>query len=108
MAANRSFHDNDGYIVLDPVLMDKLRLDEGLSRRQFAELADTAPTTAYRFFNSQRVQTRIARRLFNNLGIEDMRPYLIGGARSQDTEFHELDAKEVSVHEICRRNADRH
>ena len=44
---------------------------------QFAELAETSPTTAYRFFSSQRVQTRTARRLLDNLGIADFRTYLL-------------------------------
>lgn len=79
--------DHDGYVVLDPKLMDKLRLEKGISRRGFAELADTSPTTAYRFFNGRRIQTRIARQLFSALDICDMTPYLIRTGDGQ-----ELDA----------------
>ena len=74
-------HDEQGYVVLDPEQLEQLRLEKGLSRRQFAELAHVAPTTAYRFFNRQRVQTSTARRLFDGLDIEDMRPYLIRGGQ---------------------------
>ena len=74
-------HDEQGYVVLDPEPLEQLRLEKGLSRRQFAELAHVAPTTAYRFFNRQRVQTSTARRLFDGLEIEDMRPYLIRGGQ---------------------------
>lgn len=63
--------------MLDPERMERLRLERGLSRRQFADIADISPTTAYRFFNRQRVQTRIAKQLFDGLEIWDMTPYLI-------------------------------
>ena len=78
---NPSDHDHQGYVVLGPELMERLRLEKGLSRRRFADLAHVAPTTAYRFFNRQRVQTSTARRLFDGLEITDMRPYLIRGGQ---------------------------
>ena len=85
-----STFDDGGYVVLDAELMESLRLEKGLSRRQFAELAEVSPTTAYRFFQGQRVQTRIARRLFDGLGIVDMKPYLLATDRAE-SELAELD-----------------
>ena len=87
--------DHDGYVVLDPKLMDKLRLKRGISRRGFAELADTSPTTAYRFFNGRRIQTRIARQLFSALDFCDMTPYLIRTGDGQ-----ELDATVLAEWQI--------
>ena len=84
--------DHDGYVVLNPELMNQLRLDRGLSRRSFAELADTSPTTVYRFFNRQRVQTKTARKLFDGLDIWDMRPYLVS-ASGDESEFRQLDTQ---------------
>jgi len=73
------FHyQDDGYVVLDAPRMEALRVREGLSIRQFAALADVSPNTASRFFQGERVQWQTARKLFNNLGINDLQPYLRG------------------------------
>jgi hypothetical protein len=89
---NRSTFDDSGYVVLDAELMESLRLEKGVSRRQFAELAGVSPTTAYRFFQGERIQTRIARRLFDCLGVVDMKPYL-RTCDSAEGEFGALDTE---------------
>ena len=83
MTTPSGIRGNDGYVVLDPKRMEQLRLNKGVSRRGFAELADASPTTAYRFFEGKRIQIQIARRLFDNLGIQDFRPYLVSNDRAK-------------------------
>ena len=72
--------------------MQELRVERGLSVRQFAELAGVAPNTAARFFRRQPVQWGIARRALDNLGIADIRPYLLKEDGDAETSFDELDA----------------
>ena len=47
-------------------------------------LGRASPTTVYRFFKDERVQTCTAAKLFDNLGISDIRPYQLhaGGAHT--------------------------
>jgi hypothetical protein len=90
--------DRDGYVVLNPELLEQLRLEQGVSRRAFADIAETSPTTAYRFFDRQRVQTRIAKRLFDGLGILDMTPYLMHA--DGEAELDAVDAQVLSEWQI--------
>ena len=70
---------SDSYVVLKSDRMHELRMAQGMSIRQFADLTDVSPNTAARFFRDQRIQWRIARQLFDKLGIRDMRPYIRSG-----------------------------
>ena len=84
--------DHEGYVVLNPLLMDKLRLEKGFSRRRLAEHAELSPTTVSRCFSRERVHTESARKLFDSLDIWDMRPYLLG-AGGEETDLNQLDSQ---------------
>jgi serine/threonine protein kinase len=71
--------------------MNELRKRQALSVREFAELADVSPHTAARFFRGKRVQWRKARKLFDSLGIADMRTFLKSDDRDGQT-LEDLDA----------------
>ena len=68
--------------------MEQLRLREGCESSKVCGLGRASPTTVYRFFKDERVQTCTAAKLFvDNLGISDIRPYQLhaGEFRSGQT-----------------------
>lgn len=69
-------YGDNGYVVLDARKMEEIRMQKGMSVRQFAMLAEVSGNTAARFFREEQIQWQVARRLFNSLGIEDFRPFL--------------------------------
>ena len=85
------YRDERGYFVVDSEQMNRLRLERGLSARGLADLADVSPTTAGRFFNSERLQVATLTKVFKALDIDDMRPYLIDGGVAK-TVFGQRDA----------------
>ena len=76
--------DDDGYVILNARLIEELRRQQELSRKELAVRTDISPHTMYRMLGGKRIQMKTARKFFRALHIDHFHDYLISGEPGED------------------------